>query len=121
MALISIYTIAPSFTLTQPKATSIAFAGCKAMFGAAEAVYSARTFRIPKPVEPTWYYVTVDDDQQSGDDGSRALRATCQASHTLAGLPGRTYVGAILALPGGGAWRVLPGGWPAPPSFQVGP
>jgi hypothetical protein len=117
----SMYTIEPFFTLTQPKATSIVFAGCKVNFGAAEAVYSARTFRIPKPVSPIWYFVVIADHEQSGDDGTRVLRATCQAAHTLAGLPGRTYVGAILALPKGGAWRVLPGGWPAPPSFRVGP
>jgi hypothetical protein len=115
------YTNDPPYSLSQPKPTAIVFAGCKVNFGAAEAVYSARTFRIPKPVEAVWYYVVIQDDQQIGDDGTRVLRATCQAAHTLAGLPGRTYVGAILALPGGHSTRVLPGGWPAPPSFRVGP
>jgi hypothetical protein len=117
----SVYTIAPCFTLTQPKATVIAFAGCTAFFGGAQVVYSARTFRIPRPVQPTWYYLTIEDDQQSGDDGSRALRAHCQAADTLCGLPGRTYLGAIRALGDGGAVQVLAGGWPAPFTFQVVP
>jgi hypothetical protein len=116
----SVYVVNPSFSLSQPTATSIVFAGCKVRFGAAEAIYSARKFRIPKPVTPTWYYVTIDDNQQSGDDGSRALRAHCQAADTQVGFPGRTYVGAIKALPDGGAVRVLAGGWPAPGSVQVG-
>jgi hypothetical protein len=119
----AVYEVRPICSLTQPKPHVIAFAGCIALFGGAAQVvsYSARSFRIPKPTQATWYYVSIEDHHQGGDDGTVALRASCQASDTLVGLPGRTYIGAIFALPKGDGFRVLPGGWPAPATIQVGP
>ena len=75
------------------------------------AIYDARTFAIPIPSVPTWYYVTVN----------RSTRvATCQTSHDLAGAEGHIFLGAIRAIPAGGSINALAGGWPAPQTYLVG-
>jgi hypothetical protein len=108
--------------LSQPSSTEIDLANCACSFGGGVPVnYSARTFTIPAPATPTIYYVTIADPTQQGDISSPILTATCQTSNALVGVLGQTYMGAILANPDGGATIVLPGGWPAPSSFQVGP
>ena len=112
------YSIAPQFVLTQPTSTSIALAACAASFGSRTANYSARTFTISTPGSPTWYYVTIADATQQGES-SPVLTATCQTSNALVGVQGNTYLGAILALPGGSATQILAGGWPAPQTVQV--
>lgn len=113
--------IAGPYVLSQPSATEIDLANCSCSFGGATPVnYSARAFTIATPAVPTWYYVTVADPTQQGES-SATLTATCQTSNALVGVLGNTYMGAIQALPDGGATVVLPGGWPAPSSFQVVP
>lgn len=116
----SSYSINPQFPLTQPTATSIAVAATAATFGAATVNYAARTLTIPTPTTPTWYYVTIADPTQQGESGSPTLTATPSTATTLVGVMGNTYLGAILCLPAGGAVRFLAGGWPAPPTTQVG-
>jgi putative tail protein len=111
----------PQFVLSQPSATEIDLEACQASFGGLPPVnYSARAFTIPAPAVPTWYYVTIADRTQQGES-SPTLVATCQTDDSLVGVQGNTYMGAIQALPAGGATVVLPGGWPAPSSFQVVP
>jgi hypothetical protein len=108
------------YVLSQAGPTEIDLANCTASFGGATPVnYSARALTIPTPGTPTWYYVTIADPTQQGES-SATLTATCQTSNALVGVQGNTYMGAILAVPDGSAVQVLPGGWPAPFSFQVG-
>lgn len=114
-------TVAGPYVLSQAGATEIDLVACTCSFGGLPPVnYSARALTIAAPTVPTWYYVTVADPTQQGES-SATLPATCQASNALVGVQGNTYMGAILALPAGGAVQVLPGGWPAPGSVQVGP
>ena len=115
------YSINPQFPLTQPTATSIAVAACSATFGARTVNYAARTLTITAPGSLTWYYVTIADSAQAGESGSPTLTATASTSNSLVGVQGNTYLGAILALPAGGATQMLPGGWPSPQSAQVVP
>jgi len=114
------YTNNPALDLTQPSATEIAMGAVSVTFGGSTVSYAARTFTITTPTTPTWYYVTIADPTQAGESGSPTLTATCQTSDSLVGVQGNTYIGAILALPGGSATQVLAGGWPAPQTFQVG-
>jgi hypothetical protein len=114
------YTNSPPFDLTQPTSTSIAVGAVSVTFGGSTVNYAARTLTITAPTTPTWYYVTIADPTQVGESGSPTLTATCQTSDALVGVLGNTYIGAIQALPAGGATQVLPGGWPAPQSFGVG-
>jgi hypothetical protein len=116
---ISTYTNVPQFALTQPTPTTIVLAAVAVTFGALTVNYSARTFTIPTPSVPTWYYVTITDNTQVGESGA-VLHADCVITTALCGVQGQTYMGAILALPAGSATRILPGGWPAPNSMQVG-
>jgi hypothetical protein len=114
-------TIAGPYVLSQPSATEIDLAACTCSFGGLPPVnYSARTFTIPAPTAETAYYVTIADPTQQGESAP-TLAATCQTSDALVGVQGHTYMGAILAEPNGGSIYVGPGGWPVPPSFQVGP
>src|SRR6185437_14798129 len=116
----SAYTINPQIVLSQTSPTTIALAACTCSFGGMTPVnYAARTFTIPTPGSPIWYYVTLADPNQEGETGA-TLTATCQTSNALVGVQGNTYLGAILALPGGSATRILAGGWPAPQTVQVG-
>ncbi|GGA79543.1 hypothetical protein GCM10011507_33470 [Edaphobacter acidisoli] len=115
----SSYSINPQFPLTQPTATSIAVASTAATFGSTTVNYAARTLTIPTPSSPTWYYVTIADSAQQGESGSPTLAATASTSTSLVGVQGNTYLGAILALPGGSATQILAGGWPAPQTVQV--
>jgi hypothetical protein len=110
MQALNTYTNDPQFALTQPTATTIALAAVETTFGGPKRHYSARTLTIPAPTVPTWYYVTIADDDIP----------TCQIDHTLCGELGNTYMGAILAIPSGGETPVLPGGWPAPHAVLVG-
>jgi hypothetical protein len=103
------YVNEPAFALAQPTPTAIVLAAVTASSGGLKRHYSARTLAIPAPTEPTWYYVTIDDDDIP----------TCQTADTLCGELGNVYVGAILATQSGGKTSVLAGGWPAPVSFQV--
>jgi sulfur carrier protein ThiS len=116
---ISTYTNNPQFALTQPTATTIALAAVAVTFGALTVNYSAHTFTIPTPTVPTWYYITVVDLAQVGETGD-TLAKSCALTTASVGVQGNTYMGAILALPAGSATRILPGGWPAPNSLQVG-
>lgn len=113
------YTINPQFPLTQPSSTEIDVAAVAATFGANTVNYEARTITISAPSVPTWYYVTIPDASQTGD-ASPLQSAAAATANTLVGVPGNTYLGAILALPAGGATRSLAGGWPAPQTTQVG-
>lgn len=116
----SSYSNSPAIALSQPSATAIDMAAVAVTFGSAVVNYAARTFTIPTPSAETWYYVTIADATQAGEAGTPTLTATCQTSNALVGVQGNTYIGAILALPGGGATQILAGGWPAPQTFQVG-
>jgi hypothetical protein len=116
---ISTYTNVPQFALTQPTSTTIALAAVAVTFGSLTVNYAARTFTIPTPTAPTWYYWTIADNTQAGETGA-TLPFSCSISNALVGVQGQTYMGAILALPAGSATRILPGGWPAPNSMQVG-
>lgn len=120
---VNAYTQSPSFVLTQPTATTIAIAATTEVFGNGNvAAYAARTVSIPggAPGSPTWLYVTIEDPTQRGESGTAVLTVDVSTTNALAGVPGNTYVGAILALPAGSATRILPGGWPAPSALQVG-
>jgi hypothetical protein len=115
---INSYSNAPPFALTQPTSTSIALAAVAVTFGSTTRNYSARTFSITAPTVPTWYYVTIADAPQQGESGA-VLTPSCVITTALVGVQGQTYMGAILALPAGGATVILPGGWPSPQSAQV--
>jgi sulfur carrier protein ThiS len=115
---INSYTNAPQFALTQPTSTSIALAAVAVTFGSTTVNYSARTFTIAAPSVPTWYYITIADAPQAGESGA-VLTSSCAITTALVGVQGQTYMGAILALPAGGATVILPGGWPSPQSAQV--
>ena len=110
------YTISPQFVLSQPTATSIAMAAVTASFGANTASYAAQAVTITAPTTATWYYVTIPDASQAGG----SIVPNVSTSNSLVGVQGHTYIGAILALPAGGATRMLAGGWPAPQTTQVG-
>jgi hypothetical protein len=110
------------YVLSQSSPTEIDMVACTASFGGGTPVnYFARTLTIAAPSAPTWFYVSITDPAQAGDINSPILGAACSTNNVLVGKIGNTYMGAILALPAGGATQVLPGGWPAPGSFQVGP
>ena len=101
----------PQFILTQPTPTTIAMAAVDVRFGSNAPVhYTARTFTIPAPTEPTLYYVTIEE---------QTLKPSCVTTDTLCGEAGHIFMGAILASPKGGSVRTIPGGWPAPRLFQV--
>jgi hypothetical protein len=74
--------------------------------------YTGRRFTIPRPLEPTWYFVTLSAYEHDA--------ATCQVSHDFVGNDNHFYIGAIQALPDGGSTNVLAGGWPAPQTWIVG-
>lgn len=113
----SSYAMASPFVLTQASTTSIALAASSVSFGGMTAVsYAARTFTIPTPTVPTWYYVTVADATQQGETGA-TLTATCQTSNALVGAQGNTYLGAIEVTPSGSGAVNLAGGWPAPATY----
>jgi hypothetical protein len=104
-----IYSNEPTIALTQPTPTTVHIASVVVTFGDSSVNYTARTLTIPAPTKPTWYYVTVADDDLP----------TCQTENTLCGELGNTYMGAILATPSSGETIVLPGGWPAPQAVLV--
>jgi hypothetical protein len=114
------YSQVPAIALSQPTSTSIAMAGVVVTFPTNSVKYNARTFTIAAPSSPTWYYVTIADPSYIGDTGSgTTLTPTCSTSSSLVGTVGNTFIGAILALPGGGATTIIQGGWPVPQLFTV--
>jgi hypothetical protein len=115
------YTLNPQFDLTNPTSTSVAMGNVSCTFGSGgiTVTYKARTFTIPTPSVPTWYYVSVADPNMQGES-TPILTATCQTSNALVGTTGNIYIGAIQVLPAGGSTNVLAGGWPAPTTFTVG-
>jgi hypothetical protein len=114
-----IYSNEPTIALTQPTPTTIHIAPVVVTFGESSAKYAERTLTIPAPTKPIWLYVTIADPTQQGENSSFTLHESCLDSWDLAGEPGHTYMGAILALPEGNADNKLAGGWPAPQTVQV--
>lgn len=123
------YSNTPAISLGEPNATTITMDAVTVDFGSASTsvTYAARTFTLASDMLPTWYYVTIADPTQQGESGSPTLTATCQTSTALVGVPGNTYMGALLFIPavalsylGPANVRVLAGGWPAPQTTQVG-
>ncbi len=115
------YSLTPALALSQPTPTTIDMAQVAVAFATNQANYNARSFTIPTPTAPTWYYVTIADPGYVGDSGAQTnLTATCQTSSALVGVAGNIYMGAILAIPAGGGTRSVAGGWPAPQTTQVG-
>jgi len=97
--------------LSNPTATSIDMAQVTVQFPSNSVTYNARTFTIPDPTVPTTYYVTITDPGYVGDaPGQTNLTAICQTSDALVGVPGNTYIGSIVAEPGGGGTITTPGG-----------
>jgi hypothetical protein len=115
------YTNNPLISLSNPTSTTIAVAATAVTFGSLTVSYAARTLTISAPSVPTAYFVTIADPTQHGESGSPTLTATASTSNALVGVLGNTYLGAILALPAGGAIRIGQGGWPAAPNYQVVP
>jgi hypothetical protein len=113
------YTCDPQISLANPTATSISMRDVTVTFADLQVLYKGRTFQIPTPEKPTWFYVTIADPSQQGES-TDSLVATCQTSDALVGMPGHTYIGAIKATPAGGSINALAGGWPSPPTFIVG-
>jgi hypothetical protein len=114
------YANTPAIALSQPDATHIALAAVSTAFTSRTANYNARSISIADPGgTPTWYYVTIQDADFLGDQ-SPVLAVFAELTTAKVGIAGYTYMGAILAIGGGGATRMTPGGWPAPPSSQVG-
>jgi hypothetical protein len=101
----------PQFILSQPTPTTIAMAAVAVRFGRSAPVhYGARTFNIPAPIEPTFYYVTIKES---------TLTPSCLTTDMLCGEAGHVYLGAIQVIPEGNSKVLIPGGWPAPQSFLV--
>jgi hypothetical protein len=97
--------------LSNPTATTILMAQTTVTFPSNSVVYNSRTFTIPNPTAPTTYYITITDPGYTGDQpGQTNLAAICQTSNALVGVPGNTYIGSIVAMPGGGGTIVGPGG-----------
>lgn len=114
------YTQTPAIALSQPTATTIHMLQVSVAFPTNTVNYNARTFTITAPSSPTWYYVTIADPGYIGDTGSAdTLTASCSTSSANVGVAGQTFIGAILALPGGGATVIIPGGQPTPQLFLV--
>jgi len=114
------YSQIPGDALTNPTSTTIHMAQVSTFFPGNVVNYNARTFTIPAPSVPTTYYVTIADPTYIGDTGATAnLTATCQTSQALCGAVGNTYIGSILAIPGGSGTVVTPGGWPPGNVFLV--
>ena len=116
------YVQTPAFAVTQPSATEIDLQAVSVSFAGLPPVnYSARTFTIPTPPDNGLaYYITIADPNQQGES-SPTLTATCQASDALAGIAGNTYVGGIVAFSDPTKAQPLPGGWPPPQGYLVGP
>jgi hypothetical protein len=111
---------APTSALSNPTATTIDMAQVTVQFPSNGVTYNARVFTIPNPTVPTTYYVTITDPGYTGDaPGETNLTAICQTSDALVGLAGNTYIGSIVALPGGGGTVVGPGGSGGVNSFEL--
>lgn len=116
------YTNDPPYSLSQPSSTEIDLLAVTVTFGNGNVVsYHARQITIAAVTVATWLYAYVIDPDLTGDIPGTSLVAAGDPTTTNVGLGGFVYMGAILALPNGGGTHILPGGWPAPPSFQVGP
>lgn len=114
-SLYNVYANNPIFALSQPTTTTISLAATTVSFDVNTVNYAARTFTIPSPSSPTWYYVTISDPSQNGESGA-TLTATCQTSDALVGVFGNTFMGAIQVLPTIGVLNdlLIAGGWPTP-------
>lgn len=112
-SLYNIYSNSPIFALSNPASTTVAMSAVTVQFNNHTVNYSARTFTIPTPTTGTWYYVTISDPTQNGET-TASLPATCQLSNSLVGVQGNTFIGAIMALPGGNGSMQIAGGWPTP-------
>lgn len=119
-ALYNIYTVTPLWQIANPTATSITMPAVSVVFNKNTVSYGTRTFTIPTPSVPTWYYITIADATQIGDTPT-TLAATCQTSDALVGVAGNTFIGAIQALPGSGGVNQVAGGWPTPRTFSTLP
>lgn len=118
----NVYQNNPPYSLSQASATEIDLAAVQVTFDNGSVTnYNARALTIPTVSAPTWFYVYITDPDMLGDLPGTSLVGTADQTTGNVGLTGFIYMGAILALPFGGGNRVLPGGWPAPSSFQVGP
>jgi hypothetical protein len=116
------YTNDPPYSLSQPSSTEIDLLAVTVTFGNGNVVdYHARQITIPAVTVATWLYAYIIDPDLTGDLPGTALVGTADPATTNVGSGGFVYMGAILALPNGAGTHILPGGWPAPPSFQVGP
>lgn len=116
------YTNDPPYSLSQPSSTEIDLLAVTVTFGNGNVVnYHARQITIAAVTVATWLYAYVIDPDLAGDIPGTSLVAAGDPTTINVGLGGFVYMGAILALPNGGGTHILPGGWPAPPSFQVGP
>lgn len=115
------YVQTPAVALSQPSGTTIDMAQVSVQFSSNTVNYNARTFTITNPSVPTTYYATIADPSYVGDTGALTdLVATCSTSDALVGVPGNTFVGFIVCVPGGGASAIAaPGGWPQPQSAVV--
>jgi len=115
------YSQSPAIALSQPGGTTIDMAQVATTFQTNTVNYNARSFTIPNPSVPTTYYVTIADPAYAGDVGSgTTLTAYCETTTEKVGVPGYTYIGLIICVPGGGSGATPgPGGWPAPQSAIV--
>jgi len=117
-ALYNIYTVTPLWQIANPTPTTITMPAVTVVFNKNTVGYIARTFTIPTPTAPTWYYITIADATQIGDTPT-TLGATCQTSDALVGVAGNTFIGAIQALAGAGGVNQIAGGWPTPRTFTT--
>jgi hypothetical protein len=112
--------VAPLNALTNPTSTTIDMAQVTVQFPSNTVNYNARVFTIPNPTVPTTYYVTITDPGYTGDSpGQTNLAAICQTSNDLVGVNGNTYIGSIVAMPGGGGTVTSPGGSGGVDSFEL--
>jgi hypothetical protein len=113
-SLYNVYANNPIYAVSNPSNTSIAMSNVTVQFASNyTANYAARTFSIPVPSGPDWYYVNVYDPTQNGESGP-TLTANCWTNNSLVGATNWVYMGAIQAWPQGGSTIILGGGNPAP-------
>ena len=113
-SLYNVYANNPIYALSNPSNTSIAMSNVTVQFASNyTANYATRTFSIPAPSGPDWYYVNVYDPTQNGETGP-TLTANCWTNNSLVGATNWVYMGAIQAWPQGGSTIILGGGNPAP-------
>jgi len=118
-SLYNVYSNNPIYALSNPSNTAIGLSNVTVQFASNyTANYAARTFSIPVPSGPEWYYVNVYDPTQNGETGP-TLTANCWTNNSLVGATNWVYMGAIQAWPQGGSTIILGGGNPAPRMFTT--